>query len=284
LSQGQKQAINQEIIKALAVSATPPQERTEKPKPRWTLKRLVHWVKEKWKVSLCRETIRRILKKQGLSWKKAKKLLNKANPTKRKEFLLTLEKLFQEAIQDNHLLVYLDEAHIHLDCDLGYGWSIRGERFWVSSCSPGLQKVSFYGAYLYNEANVRLFSFDTANQFNTIEVLKQLRVEFPDRKITVIWDQAPYHRALSVKMAAVTLDIAIEPLPSYSPDFMPVEHLWRWLREDVTYHTCYPTKEKLIQQVNQFVDTINLDPFSVSDRLWAQNHLEPEEEKLRVST
>ena len=109
-------------------------------------------------------------------------------------------------------------------------------------------------------------------------------MEFPDRKITVIWDQAPYHRALSVKMAAATLDIAIEPLPSYSPDFMPVEHLWRWLREDVTYHTCYPTKQKLIQQVNQFVDNINLDPFSISDRLWAQNHLEPEEEKLRVST
>ena len=74
MSEGQKQAINQEIIKALALSATAPQKRTEKPKPRWTLKRLVNWESEKWKVSLCRETIRRILKKQGLSWKKAKKL------------------------------------------------------------------------------------------------------------------------------------------------------------------------------------------------------------------
>ena len=49
----------------------------------------------------------------------------------------------------NHL-IYVDEAHIHLDSDQGYGWSIKGERFWVSSSSPGLEKVSFYGVYLYN--------------------------------------------------------------------------------------------------------------------------------------
>ncbi len=34
------------------------------------------------------------------------------------------------------------------------------------------------------------------------------------------------------------LKITIEPLPVYSPDFMPVEHLWQWLREEVTYHAC----------------------------------------------
>ena len=31
-------------------------------------------------------------------------------------------------------------------------------------------------------------------------------------------------------------NIDLVPLPGYSPDFMPVEALWRWLREDVTYH------------------------------------------------
>jgi hypothetical protein len=31
------------------------------------------------------------------------------------------------------------------------------------------------------------------------------------------------------------LQIELVPLPGYSPDFMPVEALWRWLREDVTY-------------------------------------------------
>jgi hypothetical protein len=36
------------------------------------------------------------------------------------------------------LLVYVDEAHLHPDADLGYGWAERGERFWVAPSSPGL--------------------------------------------------------------------------------------------------------------------------------------------------
>ena len=42
------------------------------------------------------------------------------------------------AQRDRHLLVYVDEAHIHQDADLGYGWGERGQRFWVASTSPGL--------------------------------------------------------------------------------------------------------------------------------------------------
>jgi hypothetical protein len=33
---------------------------------------------------------------------------------------------------------------------------------------------------------------------------------------------------------AEELAITLLPLPSDSPDFMPVEVLWRWLREDAT--------------------------------------------------
>src|SRR5215210_3362681 len=39
------------------------------------------------------------------------------------------------AQRDRHLLVYVDEAHIHQDADLGYGWAERGQRLWVASSS-----------------------------------------------------------------------------------------------------------------------------------------------------
>jgi transposase len=38
------------------------------------------------------------------------------------------------------------------------------------------------------------------------------------------------------------------PLPGYSPDLMPVEALWRWLREEVTYHHCHASTEDLIRR------------------------------------
>ena len=65
---------------------------------------------------------------------------------------------------------------------------------------------------------------------------------------------------------------------------MPVEHLWQWLREDVTYHTCYDTKQSLTDQVAKFEKRINASPNEVADRLWVQTHLEPEVEKLRILT
>ena len=131
---------------------------------------------------------------------------------------------------------------------------------------------------------MKIFPYSKADQFNSIEVLKNLRSEFHDPEITVIWDGAPYHRARAVKEALEALQINLEPLPSYSPDFMPVEHLWQWLREDVTYHTCYQSTDELILRVDLFQKDINAKPLDISDRLWVKNHLDPDEEKLRVST
>src|SRR3954452_5060926 len=42
----------------------------------------------------------------------------------------------------------------------------------------------------------------TPSQPHTIEVLRRLRAEAPDRKLIVLWDGAPYHRAKAVRMVA----------------------------------------------------------------------------------
>lgn len=232
----------------------------------------------------CRETIRAALHRLDLSWKKARKLLGRATRERRETFLAQLRPLLAGAQRDRHRLVYLDEAHIHQDVDLGYGWGERSQRFHVASASPGLSaKVSFYGLYLYNEGQVRLWPYTRANGEHTIDVLRRLRAECPDGKLIVIWDGAPYHRAKAVWAAAASLDIRLVPLPGYSPDLMPVEALWRWLREDVTYHHCHATAEDLTRRVAAFEAKVNQNPYAVADRLWAKDHLNPEEEKLRFS-
>ena len=271
------------IIETLDYAAQPPQEREEVFKPRWTLKRFVAWLNENYNVRCCRETCRKALKRLGFSWKKAKKLLNKADEQARKIFVEKLKELLDSATQGERLIIFMDEAHIHLDTDEGYGWSVKGERWWVSSNSPGLAKVSFYGVYLYNKGEVRLFSYDRANGINTKDVLEKIRAEFPAEPMTLVWDGASYHRGKIVIEAAEKLDIQIERLPAYSPDFMPVEHLWQWLREDVTYHACYDKEDKLIAQVRQFEKLINKNPWQVADRLWVKASLDSTQEKLRFS-
>ena len=64
---------------------------------------------------------------------------------------------------------------------------------------------------------------------------------------------------------------------------MPVEALWRWLREDVTYHHCHVTADDLTRRVAAFEAQVNQRPYAIADRLWVKDRLNPEEEKLRFS-
>src|SRR5204863_4961530 len=152
------------------------------------------------------------LHRRKLSWKKAKKLLGRADPEQRQAFIEQLQSVLEGAQRDRHLVVYVDEAHIHQDADLGYGWAKRGERLFVASSSPGLSaRVSFYGLYLYNAGQVRLWPYPRANGDHTIEVLQRLRAEVPERTLIVLWDGAPYHRAKTVREAARALNITLMP-------------------------------------------------------------------------
>jgi transposase len=248
------------------------------------LGRLVGWVNERFGTRSCRETLRAALHRLGFSWKKAKKRLGRADPEKRRAFLARLRRLLSGARRGRHLLVCWDEAHIHQDADLGYGWAERGRRFWVASSSPGLAaKLSFYGLYFYNEGRVRLWPYPRANGTHTTEALRRLRAEQPERPLLVLWDGAAYHRAACVREAAAKLGIKLVPLPGYSPDFMPVEALWRWLREDVTCHYCHPTADDLRRRAAAFQACVNRDPHAVANRLQVKRHLDSNEEKLRFS-
>lgn len=252
--------------------------------PRWTLKRLVTWIETQFGRHVSRETVRQALKRLGFSWKKSKALLNRATTAAREAFVAKLQALLQRTLgPEPPLLVYLDEAHIHQEADLGYGWAPIGERLWVGSQTPGLSaKMSFYGVYFYNAGQVAIWDFPCANTEHTLTVLHRLREQEPTREIILFWDGASYHRAGAVIDLATALSITLQPLPSYSPDFMPVEALWRWLREDVTYHHCHASAAELVARVRDFMGTINADPFTVADRLWTKTTLDPEEEKLRI--
>ena len=144
--------------------------------------------------------------------------------------------------------------------------------------------MSFYGLYVFNEGQVRVWPYARANGEHTIDVMRRLRVEVPSGKLILIWDGAPYHRAKTVWAEAARLGITLLPLPGYSPDLMPVEALWRWLREDVTYNHCHATADDLIRRVAAFEARVNHYPCTIADRLWVKDQLDPDEEKLRFSS
>src|SRR3954471_2521331 len=76
-----------EIVRAAQRTAAAPPVAGAGPAPRRTLERLVAWARERFGGTCCRETIRAALHRSGLSWKKAKKPLGRADPARRRAFV-----------------------------------------------------------------------------------------------------------------------------------------------------------------------------------------------------
>jgi transposase len=253
----------------------------------WTVKKLKQWVSNVYGRDVSRNTLRRVLRQAGLTWKKIKKLLGKGKPEKRAAHVELLQKLFASVCDGEIILLYVDEAHFHRDLDLGYTWGRIGKRIWRKSDCPKLsERLDCYGAYDFSNGECFLWEEGWCNGTLTVKFLQALVNWRAGKKgkLVVIWDNAPCHIAKVAKAEAARLGIELVYLPGYSPDLNPIERLWDWLREEVTRGHCHSSVGELTKACQVFIERINRDPIAVLDRLWPKFELDPEfEEKLRVS-
>jgi transposase len=249
----------------------------------WTLKKLQAWVAQCLERRVSRSMLRALLTRAGLSWKKCKKVLKKANPAQRQAYVEHFQALFEQMCQVELLVIYMDEAHFHRDLELGYTWAPQGEvAYRLSECASLAERINWYGAYDFTRGRCLLWNEGPCNSEHTMAFLQRL-VEWvgpTPQQVVLIWDGAPYHRAKRVRAAATDLELEIVPLPAYSPDLNPIEGLWKWMREEVTHHQSYPTLRALFDACKAFIDHINLDPELLITRLWPKFELDPEYEKL----
>lgn len=268
------------------VRHTQPQEH-QLPGHGWTLKKLRHWVSDQLGHQVSRTTLRTLLKKAGLSWKKSKKVLAKAKPAARARFVSRFQTWFEQVCRGELRLIYVDEVHLHQDLDLGYRWSVAGQDDWVPShCVPLKNKLNWYGAYDFSNGQCFIWHNGSCNADNTIAFLDQLSqwIGSTQQEILIIWDGAPWHnRALNVQHHAAELGLSLIQLPAYSPDLNPIEGLWKWMREDLSQHHCFQYLYQLENACLDFIQRINLDPLAIISRLWPKFRLDPAYEKLLLS-
>ena len=234
----------------------------------------------------CRGTVRAALMRAGLSWKKCRKLLGKADPLRRAEYLGRFAGLYREMCRGEVILVYVDESHFHRDLELGYTWAPVGERAWRVSDSPGLsERINWYGAYDFAAGRCLIWAEGRCNAEHTAASLGRVAdwLGATDRRVVILWDGAPWHRAGHLKDVASSRGLELVQLPGYSPDLNPIEGLWKWMREEVTQHTCHTTLADLFAAWRSFVEMLNRDPEAIIARLWPKFDLDPEVEKLRFS-
>jgi transposase len=94
---------------------------------------------------------------------------------------------------------------------------------------------------------------EVAGRFNKegyVEFLKQVLARF-EGNIILIEDGAPYHNAARVKEFVESSEgrLTLERLPAFSPDFNPIEKLWKNTKRDATHLKYFETFEALRESV-----------------------------------
>jgi len=204
-----------------------------------------------------------LLHNLGFSYQKARFVSDHLNEAKRLEWRRTKwPKILHHARQRKALLLFGDEASFAQWGSLSYTWAPTGEQPEV----PTSGKRKGYKVFgLIDYFSGRFFYKGHAGRFNSesyvaflLDVLSQTR-----RHVVVIQDGARYHTSQAMQdfFKAHAARLTIEQLPSYSPDFNPIEHLWKKVKKEATHLKYFPDFAQLRAEVDRallyFAETPN---------------------------
>ena len=192
------------------------------------------------------------LRKLGLSFHKAVHELIRKNTEKRREWVQTkLPAIFAAKIAEGWRIFFQDEVGFQTEGTLAYTWGPKGQPIEIKNYGRH-GRVNLLGAF---ELGTGVFygvltSFKvTAMRFRRF--ICHLKREMQTDKILLICDNASFHKARWLQdwfgQQAAWLRVGF--LPAYSPDFNPIERLWRWFKGAFTHNACWPTQAALTRHL-----------------------------------
>lgn len=194
-----------------------------------------------------------LLNNLGFTYQKAKFIAAKQDEKARQEWLEhTWPEILKTAGEKEAHILFGDEASFPQWGTLSYTWARRGEQPVVKT-SGNRRSYKVLGMIEYFTGKVFARGHDgrlnaTVYEAYLKEILSQTR-----KHLIVIHDGASYHKSASLKrfFAAHADRLTVYLLPSYSPDFNPIEGLWKKIKQQGTHLKYFPTFEDLVSKVNE---------------------------------
>jgi hypothetical protein len=193
------------------------------------------------------------LKNLGLSFQKAACISEHLDEEKRQAWRTTTwPQILRRAKERKALLLFGDEASFPQWGTLTYTWARRGQQPTVKTSGKrkgykvfGLIE-SFQGRFFYQGQAGRL------NSAAYIAFLTRV-LEQTTQPILLIQDGAPYHTSAETKAFCAQQRARLEvcQLPTYSPDYNPIEKLWKKIKQQETHLHSFPTFAALTDKVEQ---------------------------------
>lgn len=197
--------------------------------------------------------IAQLLQNLGFSYQKAAFVSDHLNEEKRHAWCTTTwPQILKLAKAQDALLLFGDEASFPQWGTLSYTWARRGHQPMVKTSGKrkGYKVFGvieyFTGRFWYQGQEGRLNS-EAYLAFLT-HVLEQAT-----QPIMLIQDGAKYHTSAAMQrfFARHTERLTVFQLPSYSPDYNPIEKLWKKVKKDGTHLQYFSTFEALTNKVEQ---------------------------------
>lgn len=230
--------------------------------PLWDCHRVQQLVKKQCKVDIHTSNIWRMLR----SWNFTPQIpIKKALEQNEKEVRRWLSeewpKIKAHCRRWQAILYFQDESGISLIPVMGRTWAPKGKTptVKVTGSKGGIcitSAISPSGRMVFRIEN------NTVNAYEHIEFLQQIMKHHPKRKIIVIEDRAPAHRA---KLVDVFLEenkkkIARYFIPSYSPELNPDEKTWGYLKRNKLKSHLAQSKQELKKLVFSKMKSIQKQP------------------------
>jgi transposase len=154
-----------------------------------------------------------------------------------------------------------DETALREFPPLRAGWSKRGQpaTVLISGRNPRrtiLGALNVASGELVRTVRERCRTDDVLAGVATLGAVR------PGTPKLLIWDNAPPHHPHRVRDAATAAGITVAFLPFRAPELMPLEDLWRGLKQTVAANRCYASLEELADRA-----LLWLDDMSETDRL-----------------
>ena len=162
----------------------------------------------------------------------------KADPDAQARFVVEeLEPRLAQARAGQRAIFFVDAAHFVLAPFLGFLWSVT--RLFLRA-SAGRQRFNVLGAL--NAITHELVTVTNDTSITATEVcalLRQLAALNLGVPVTVVLDNARSQRCAQVVTRAASLPIELCFLPPYSPNLNLIERLWKFVKKQYLYSTCY---------------------------------------------
>jgi transposase len=194
-----------------------------------------------------------LLHNLGFSFQKARFVSDHLDAAKR---LAWLEEkwpaILRAAKRQGGLILFEDEASFAQWGSLSYTWARRGHQPEVPT-SGKRKGYKVFGAIEYFSG--RLFSQGIEGRFNSehYQTFLQMILDQTTAHVFLIHDGARYHTSASTQafLAAHSDRLTAHPLPSYSPDYNPIEYLWKQTKQRATHNKYFKAFVELTVSVDK---------------------------------